>query len=216
MKRAFDVVVSALGLAVLWPLFVVIAVMIRLNSPGPVYFRHERVGRGGRLFRMYKFRTMSLDEESRGRPFTVEGDSSITAAGRFLRRFKFDELPQLVDVLLGHMSMVGPRPEVPQYVAQYAEDVRRLVLSVRPGITDLASIRFRDENRILAEAPDPEFEYCHSILPIKLAYAKEYVQRHSFWGDLRILIETLRVLYFSAAARQPEIDPASGKVGVNN
>ena len=211
MKRIFDVVVSGLALAALWPWFLVIAVWIRLDSRGPVFFRQERVGRGGRLFRVHKFRTMDVEAEGRRRPLTAEGDSSVTQAGRSLRRFKLDELPQLIDVFTGHMSLVGPRPEVPKYVALYADDVRRLVLSVRPGITDVASIRFRDENRILAEASDPEFEYFNTILPIKLAYAKAYVQQRSFWGDLRILLETLRVLYFGAAPRQAEIDPASGK-----
>lgn len=209
MKRTFDLFVSALGLAVLWPVFLLIAVWIRLDSRGPVFFRQERVGRAGRLFRIHKFRTMDLDAEGRGRPLTLEGDSSITPAGRFLRRFKLDELPQLIDVFRGHMSLVGPRPEVPRYVALYAEDVKSLVLSVRPGITDLASIRFRDENRILAEASDPESEYVTTILPVKLAYAKAYVQQRSFRGDLRILMETWRVLYLGAAPRERGVDASN-------
>ena len=152
IKRIFDFVLSLVGMIILSPLFLLSAILIKLDSPGPVFFRQERVGYAGRLFRMHKFRTMFADAS--GIPLTIGDDPRITRCGRFLRRFKLDEFPQLIDVLKGDMSLVGPRPEVPRYMAQYPEDIRKLVLSVPPGITDIAAIKFKNENELLKNAQD--------------------------------------------------------------
>lgn len=193
-KRLFDWIASSVGLLLLSPLFLVLAVWIKLDSPGPVFFRQERVGLAGRLFHIHKFRSMVLDAERRGLQITVGADVRVTRVGQWLRKYKLDELPQLLDVWLGYMSLVGPRPEVPYYVACYPEDVRDLVLSVRPGITDRASIEFKDENLILGRATDPKKAYIDEILPIKLAYYFEYVNSRSFFGDIALILKTLRAI----------------------
>jgi lipopolysaccharide/colanic/teichoic acid biosynthesis glycosyltransferase len=194
MKRRFDLLVAALGLVLLAPILIFIALWIRLDSPGPALFRQQRVGRYGRLFRIHKFRTMIIDAPSLGPPLTAANDARITRAGRFLRRHKLDELPQLFDVLAGNMSVVGPRPEVPQYVALYPPATRALVLSIRPGLTDEAAIRFHDESRLLAAGADPQAVYVNDILPRKLALYEEYVRNRSLGGDLTIIWRTLRVM----------------------
>jgi lipopolysaccharide/colanic/teichoic acid biosynthesis glycosyltransferase len=194
-KRMFDVAMASLGLLVLAPAMLGIAVWIRLDSPGPVLFRQDRVGRHGRVFRIRKFRTMRAD--AAGPLLSVGDDRRITRAGTWLRRTKLDELPQLVDVLAGHMSLVGPRPEVPRYVALYPPALRDKVLSVRPGITDAASIEYRHESELLARATDPEREYVEVVLPAKLEAAARYVDRMSLATDLRILGATLRALWAS-------------------
>ena len=193
-KRIFDWLASGLGLLVLSPVLMALALWIKLDSPGPVFFRQERVGQGGRVFRIHKFRTMVSDAERRGLQITVGADARVTRVGQWLRKYKLDELPQLLDVWLGHMSLVGPRPEVPRYVACYPADVREVVLSVRPGITDRASIEFKDENEILGRAADPHLAYVNEVLPIKLRYYLAYVQSRSFWGDIGIIFATLRAL----------------------
>lgn len=193
MKRAFDVLASALGLALLWLPGLVVAALIRWDSPGPVFFRQERVGRFGRPFRIHKFRTMRVNAEQAGQ-LTVGADVRITRIGAFLRAHRLDELPQLIDVFLGDMSLVGPRPEVPRYVAHYPAALRDVVLSVRPGITDPASLRFRHESEQLAAAADPEREYIEVILPAKLACAADYAQHASFVTDVGVLLRTLKVL----------------------
>ena len=193
-KRLFDIVMAGLALLLMSPLLIGIAAWIRLDSVGPVFFRQERVGRHGRLFRIHKFRTMVTDAERLGAQITVSGDPRITAAGRFLRRSKLDELPQLIDVLAGTMSLVGPRPEVPRYVAMYPTALREKVLSVRPGITDPASIEFRDEGALLAAAADPEREYADVVLPAKLRFAADYVDHASLAYDLRLIGLTLKAL----------------------
>lgn len=193
-KAVLDVVGAALGLLVLWPVLVAMAIWIRIDSPGPVFFRQERVGRSGRIFRIHKFRTMVENAERMGGQITVGSDSRITRCGAFLRRTKLDELPQLIDVLLGHMSLVGPRPEVPKYVKLYPEDVRRTVLSVKPGITDPASIQYRNESALLAESADPELTYVRDILPVKLASYRHYVETRSLWGDVKIIFRTLAAI----------------------
>ena len=192
-KRLFDVLAAACGLLLLAPVLFAIALWIRLDSPGPALFRQRRVGRHGRLFDIYKFRTMA-DRPDDGRQLTVGRDPRITRAGRFLRRTKLDELPQLLNVLEGTMSLVGPRPEVPRYVDRYPPAVRQTVLSVAPGITDLAAILFKDENDVLGRAPDPERAYVETILPVKLEYYQRYVREQSFWLDLRILFRTLAAI----------------------
>ena len=193
-KRMLDVVASGLGLVLLSPLFVAVALWIRLDSAGPVFFRQERVGRGGRPFRIHKFRTMRSEREPAGAALTIGADPRITRAGDFLRRFKIDELPQLIDVLVGDMSLVGPRPEVARYVAAYPPELRAKVLSVRPGITDPASLQFSDESSLLARAADPEREYLEVVLPAKLRLAADYVERASFVGDLCLIWRTLGLL----------------------
>lgn len=190
-KRGFDLFASAFGLLLLSPVFLVLAFLIKIDSPGPVFFRQERVGRQGRLFRIHKFRTMVTDAERKGLQITVGADARVTRVGAVLRRFKLDELPQLIDVVLGDMSLVGPRPEVPRYVACYPEGIRQIVLSVRPGITDRASIEYKDENRILGLANDPHRAYVEEVLPVKLRYYADYVANRSFFGDIRIILATL-------------------------
>jgi lipopolysaccharide/colanic/teichoic acid biosynthesis glycosyltransferase len=193
-KRLFDICASGVGLMILLPLFLAVSVAVRLDSRGPIFFRQERVGRYGKPFRIHKFRTMVVDAEARGMQITVGADSRVTRVGMFLRRYKLDELPQLIDVLLGKMSLVGPRPEVPRYVACYPDDVRDLVLSVRPGITDRASIEFKDENEILGRADNPQHAYVEQVLPIKLRYYVDYVRNRSFLGDIKIIFFTLAAI----------------------
>lgn len=194
VKRLFDLFVSALGLLALSPLLFVIALWIKFDSVGPVFFRQERVGRGGKIFRIFKFRTMVIDAELKGLQITVGADARLTRAGKWLRKRKLDELPQLLDVCLGRMSLVGPRPEVPRYVACYPDDVRQMVLSVRPGITDKASIEFKDENEILGRAVDANLAYINEVLPIKLGYYVEYVKNQSLLSDILLIIRTVRAL----------------------
>lgn len=193
-KRLFDWLASTFGLLLLAPIFLVLAVSIKLDSRGPVFFRQERVGLGGSLFRIHKFRTMVTDAERRGLQITVGADARVTRVGQWLRKYKLDELPQLMDVWLGHMSLVGPRPEVPRYVACYPVHVRDIVLSVRPGITDRASIEFKDENEILGRASDPNRAYINEVLPIKLKYYVEYVETRSLLGDVVLIFRTVVAL----------------------
>jgi lipopolysaccharide/colanic/teichoic acid biosynthesis glycosyltransferase len=193
-KRLFDLLLSTLGLLLLAPLLLAVAAWIKLDSPGPVFFRQERVGRFGAVFRIHKFRTMRHDAASNGRQITVGADARITRAGAVLRRSKVDELPQLIDVLRGVMSIVGPRPEVPRYVAFYPTELRDKVLSVRPGITDFASIQFRDEGALLARADDPEREYTEVVLPAKLRLSAQYVDQATLATDLRLIGLTLKML----------------------
>jgi lipopolysaccharide/colanic/teichoic acid biosynthesis glycosyltransferase len=190
IKRLFDISAAFVGLALLTPLFVVVALWIKADSAGPVFFRQQRVGQWGKPFNIFKFRTMATRTDET-RQLTVGDDARITRAGRFLRQYKLDELPQLINVLLGTMSLVGPRPEVPRYVACYPADARMIVLSVKPGITDWASILYRDESRMLGQAVDPEKAYIDTVLPIKLNYYVRYVQERSFWIDLQIICKTL-------------------------
>lgn len=194
-KRLFDLLASLIGLFFLLPFLLLIVIWIRLDSPGPVFFRQERVGQYGKIFRIHKFRTMVVDAESLGKQLTVGRDPRITRSGHFLRKYKLDELPQLLDVISGDMSLVGPRPEVPGYVAHYPDDMREAVLSVRPGITDRASIEFRSENDILGKAEDPHKTYVETILPIKLRYHLDYVQNRSFWKDLKLIFETIGAIF---------------------
>ena len=188
-KRAFDVIVSGATLAVLSPALAVIAALVKRDDPsGPVLFTQERVGRGGMPFRIHKFRTMRPD--SPGLQVTSDGDPRVTRIGAILRKTKLDELPQLWDVFVGRMSLVGPRPEVPKYVGLWPEQLRDLILSVRPGITDPASVRWRNESEELAQAADPEAHYVEVLLPQKAAMYAEYVRTRSLLGDLRVLIAT--------------------------
>ncbi len=199
-KRFFDLVVAACALLLLLPLLLAVALWIKLDSPGPVFYRQQRVGRHGVPFFIHKFRTMRSDGAP-GLPLTVGDDPRITRAGRWLRRTRVDELPQLIDVLRGTMSMVGPRPEVPRYVAHYPPALRERALAVRPGITDPASLDFIDEATLLARAADPEREYIEVILPAKLQRAADYAEHASLATDLALLWRTAAVLLRSAVAR---------------
>ncbi|HEY8977346.1 MAG TPA: sugar transferase [Burkholderiaceae bacterium] len=195
-KRLFDVVSATLGLLLLGVPMLLVALWIRLDSPGPVFFRQERVGRHGKLFRIHKFRTMAVDAEQRGPQLTVGADARVTRVGRVLRANRLDELPQFFDVLAGDMSLVGPRPDVPRYVERWPADLRERVLAVRPGITDPASLTFRDEATLLARAADPEREYMDVILPRKLALAADYADHASLWTDLAVIGRSVGVLLF--------------------
>ena len=193
-KRLFDLLGAGLALLLLAPLLLLLALAIRLDSAGPVFFRQERVGRFGMLFRIHKFRTMRVDAPALGLPLTVGRDARITRVGHWLRHYRLDELPQFLDVLLGRMSLVGPRPEVPRYVAHYPAALRDRVLAVRPGITDPSSLAHIDEAALLAAAADPEREYIERILPPKLALQAAYAERATLWTDLAVLARTLRVV----------------------
>jgi len=192
-KRLFDIVVAATGILLLAPALMLIGVWIKWDSPGPALYLQQRVGRHGRLFNIVKFRTMQSGKTP-GPQLTVGRDSRITRAGHFLRRYKLDELPQLLNVLTGSMSLVGPRPEVPRYVACYPPELRAVVLSVSPGITDWAAIEYKDENSLLAYSSDPERTYIEQILPDKVNHYVRYVHERTFLLDLRIIFRTLAVI----------------------
>jgi len=185
-----DLTLAGLGVVVLSPLLAAVAASVALDSPGPVFFRQVRVGRGFRPFRIIKFRTMVEDAARRGGPLSIGADPRVTRVGRGLRRLKLDELPQLFNVLAGDMSLVGPRPEVPEYVERYRADYAD-ILTVRPGMTDLASLKYRDESALLAAAADPGAEYVRVILPDKIRLAREYVRRSSVLFDLSLILRTL-------------------------
>jgi lipopolysaccharide/colanic/teichoic acid biosynthesis glycosyltransferase len=189
-KRAFDLLVSVTALLALWPLLLLIGLLVRLDSSGPALFRQERIGRFGQPFEILKFRTMWSESRPGGPLITVAGDRRTTRVGRWLRASKLDELPQLLNVMAGDMSLVGPRPEVAKYVALYPPSDRELVLSIWPGITDEAAVEFRDEGDLLAAADDPERCYVEEILPRKLHLYGDYVRQRSFSGDLQVLWRT--------------------------
>lgn len=189
MKRLFDIILSFLGLAALLPLFLVVALLIKLDSRGPVFFSQERIGRNFVPFALYKFRTMTADAPSRGPAITAGGDSRITRTGRLLRKSKLDELPQLINVLKGDMSLVGPRPEVRKYVDLFHEDYQD-ILFVRPGITDYAAIEFRDEEEILRGYGDPEEGYIQEVLPAKIQLYKKYIANCGLGTDIKLIIKT--------------------------
>ena len=195
IKRVFDIICALCGLIILSPVLLLIIVLIKLTSAGPVFFRQSRVGQYEKLFQIHKFRTMIVNAEASGLKITVGRDSRITPIGHFLRKTKLDELPQLIDVLMGTMSLVGPRPEVPEYVKYYKNEIKEIVLSVRPGITDWASIKMIDENEILARASDPQQAYIQQILPEKLAYAVRYVQTRSLKLDVYLILLTISKIF---------------------
>ena len=190
MKRAMDVVISGGALLVLWPALVLVALAIKIDDPGPVFYRQVRVGRDGKEFRIFKFRTMIVDADKKGLQITVGKDNRITRMGRFLRKTKLDELAQLINVFVGDMSFVGPRPEVPRYVNLYTP-YQRQVLLVRPGITDYASIAYRNENDLLASAEDPEKMYIDVIMPDKIELNMKYLREISPLADLKLIFGTI-------------------------
>jgi lipopolysaccharide/colanic/teichoic acid biosynthesis glycosyltransferase len=193
VKRLFDVIASCAGLVVLLPLLAGLAIVIKRESAGPVFYRGLRAGRYGKPFRIFKFRTMVVNADQIGGPSSSDDDPRITRVGAFLRRYKLDELPQLINVLSGEMSLVGPRPEVLQYVEMFTES-ERAILSVSPGITDWASIWNPDEGAALAGSPDPEKAYLEEIRPEKIRLQLKYVENQSLWTDFLILKETFQVL----------------------
>src|SRR5216683_818010 len=197
-KRVFDVVLSALGLALLWPLFLAIALLIKLEDGSPIFFRQVRVGYRGHRFSIWKFRTMIPDSAAHGTSLTVGEDPRVTRLGRWLRRLKLDELPQLINVLLGEMSLVGPRPELPCYVARYSARERR-VLDLLPGITSVGSLRYRNESEVLAQADDPERAFVEAIMPEKIQLNLAYSDEATLWTDFLLIIRTLRAVCLPSA-----------------
>jgi lipopolysaccharide/colanic/teichoic acid biosynthesis glycosyltransferase len=191
VKRLMDIILSFSGLLVLSPLFAVVGLLVKIDSPGPVFFRHRRIGRHFSSFYVYKFRTMVTGAEQTGSSVTVGGDKRVTRLGEILRKYKIDELPQLLNVLKGDMSLVGPRPEVKEYVDLYEADYRKL-LRVRPGITDPASLRYSEEEGLLALSPNWEEDYRKRILPDKIRLSLEYVENHSVFTDLSLIMKTIR------------------------
>ena len=193
MKRIFDIVASGFGLVVLSPLFLVLAIWIKCDSKGPVFYRQVRVGYKNKDFRIFKFRSMRVGAD-KGSLVTIGGhDPRVTRSGYFIRKFKFDELPQLINVFLGDMSLVGPRPEVRHYVDYWTPEQMH-VLDVRPGITDPASIKFRNENELMEKAEDPEKYYIEVIMQEKIKLYLEYVEKHSFWYDFGLILKTFKVI----------------------
>ena len=190
-KRALDILLSGIALLLLGPFFLICAIAIKQDSKGPVFFRQKRVGRHGRIFRIYKFRTMFWRQHEPGLSLTVGNDMRVTRVGSGLRKYKLDELPQLINVVLGEMSLVGPRPEVPEYVAYYPTKDREIVLSIRPGITDDGSLAFIDEAAIIANVSDPQQFYISTIIPKKLSFYKNYVAQQSLALDIAIIFRTL-------------------------
>ncbi len=195
IKRLFDLICALVGLIVLSPILVVIMLLIKFTSSGPIFFRQTRVGQYEELFQIHKFRTMVVNAEARGLKITIGRDPRITPIGHFLRKTKLDELPQLIDVVLGKMSLVGPRPEVPEYIQYYSDKMRGIIFSVRPGITDWASIKMIDESEILARASDPQHAYIQQILPEKLSYAARYVQTRSLKLDIYLILLTIGKIF---------------------
>lgn len=194
-KSAFDRIFGVIGFVLLSPFLAVIALLVRLTSPGPVLFLQERVGKNGKPFRIMKFRTMVEGAEEMGLKITVGNDARVTRVGETLRKFKLDELPQILNIVKGEMSFVGPRPEVPKYVAHYTQEQKK-VLSIKPGVTDLASIKYRKESELLGQSQDPEKTYLEEIMPEKLRINLDYVERASLAYDLRLLWRTVREVFF--------------------
>ena len=195
LKRIFDIVFSFLGLIFLLPFFILISLVIKLDSRGPIFYKQKRVGKRGIKFNILKFRTMVLNADQLGNLITTSDDQRITSNGKWIRKYKLDELPQLINVFRGEMSFVGPRPEVPKYVDFYPDEIRELILSVRPGIVDEASIKYINENEILSNCKeDPEIFYLEKIMPIKLSIYRNYVQNNSLLGDFKIILKTFFVI----------------------
>lgn len=193
IKRLFDIGASSIGLILLSPILILIAICIKLDSKGPVFFKQIRVGKNKELFKIYKFRTMVTDAEKLGKQITIGNDTRITKVGTFIRKCKLDELPQLINVLNGDMSLVGPRPEVPKYVELY-DDYQKQILLVQPGITDYASIEFRNESEILGESKDPENKYINDIMPYKIELNLKYIKNISLYEDLKLITRTIKAI----------------------
>ncbi len=206
-KRLFDIVCSLAGLIVLSPFFILISVLIKIDSPGgPIFFLQERVGRSGEEFKLIKFRSMYTDRSQEKKGFTPGDESRITRLGRYLRKTKIDELPELINVLNGDMSLVGPRPEVPHYVRKWPEEDKNIILSISPGITDYASFWYSNEEEVLYRAEDPELTYVKEVMPYKLDLYKRYVNERTMWLDIRIIFATLgKIVGLNSASLLPEL-----------
>lgn len=191
IKRLFDVVFSFFGLIITFPLLLIIVLAIKLNSPGPAFYRGERIGKNGKIFRIFKFRTMVVDAEKLGGPSTAADDKRLLKIGPFLKKFQLDELPQLINVLKGEMSFVGPRPEVKMYVDMLSDEERKVILSVRPGMTDFASLWNFHESEILKGSKDPEKTYQEKIRPKKTELQLKYVKERNFWLDIKLIFKTI-------------------------
>jgi len=196
MKRFFDILFSFIGLLMLLPLFTVVPILIKLDGTGPIFFKQERVGRNFKRFAIYKFRTMVEDAPKKGLLITSSGDKRVTNVGKILRRLKIDELPQLINVLKGDMSLVGPRPEVEKYVELYKKDYSE-ILKVRPGITDTSSIAYSNEEDVLRKWADPELYYMNVVLPEKIRLSQEYLKQHSCCQDMKLIFKTLFRVFLS-------------------
>ena len=195
-KRLFDIVFSFLGLILVFPSLLIIVFLIKKESPGPAFYRGERAGKDGKLFKIFKFRSMVMNADKIGGPSTSADDPRLLKIGKFLRRYQLDELPQFINIFRGEMSFVGPRPEVPSEVERYDEETKKIILSIRPGLTDLATLEDVHEEEILRGAKDPHEAYRRLIQPKKLALAKEYVKNRSFWLDIKIILKTLKSAIF--------------------
>ncbi len=194
LKRLFDILFSLVLIIILLPLFVIMAVLVKLDSKGPVFYLQTRVGKGGKDFKLFKYRTMYVDADKRGLLTVGHRDNRITKAGYYLRKYKVDELPQLFNVIKGDMSVVGPRPEVRKYVDLYNKEQQKVV-SIQPGITDYASIEFVNENELLKNADDPEQLYIHEIMPKKLDLNLKYIENRHFFKDLKIILLTIKAIF---------------------
>ena len=201
-KRLYDILLSTVGLVLLCPVLLLLCILVKAGDGGPIFYRQRRVGRGGELFGIWKFRTMIVDADKKGLGITKGGDSRITPVGRFLRRFKLDELPQLWNVLHGEMSFVGPRPEVPRYVELYNPE-QRAILNLKPGITDLATLEFRNEEELLRGAEDTERFYVEECMPRKIALNLEYASKANIWRDTLIILQTVFPFFYT-----PRLQPA--------
>ena len=199
-KYFFDFIISLVVLIIFSPLFLILGVLIKMDSEGPVFYRQERIGKGGKPFRIFKFRTMVNNADKSGVTSTKEDDVRITKMGRFIRKYNLDELAQFINVLKGEMSIVGPRPEIPYYVNMFTEE-EKIILSVKPGITDWACIWNPDENKLLAGSDDPDRDYLEKIRPEKIRLQLKYVREHSFWIDFKIMLMTLKVHLFTPIIR---------------
>jgi len=195
LKRLFDIIFSFLGLIIISPILIIIAILVKLSSPGTVFYRGVRIGKDGKPFKIYKFRTMVVGAEEIGGPSTSSDDPRLTKIGKFLKRFQLDELAQLINVLKGEMSLVGPRPEVKMYVDTMTKEEKDGILSVRPGMTDLASLWNFHEGEVLKGSPDPEKTYLEEIRPKKIQLQIEYVKNRSFWLDLKIIFKTILKIF---------------------
>lgn len=213
LKRALDVTGSILGLVLLAPLFLIVSIAIKLDTPGPVFFRQQRVGRRGRLFRIYKFRSMRTRAVAGDTALTVHADKRITRVGAFLRRTKIDEIPQLLNVLSGDMSLVGPRPEVPEFMRFYSPEQRSIILAMRPGMTDYAAILFRNESALLDQHRDPVAVYRHKIMPIKFVHYERYSREISVTNDVRIILATVLLLAFGSVPKVFGIESEFARFG---
>ena len=196
LKRLFDIIFSLFGLIISFPLILIFSILIKKESPGQAFYRGERAGKDGKPFRIFKFRSMVMNADKIGGPSTSADDPRLLKIGKFLRRYQLDELPQFINIVRGEMSFVGPRPEVPSEVERYDEETKKIILSVKPGLTDLATLEDVHEEEILRGAKDPHEAYRRLIQPKKLALAKEYVKNRSFWLDIKIILKTLKSAIF--------------------